>query len=183
MLKSYWVPLISGKKELSKENFREGWDKRGFTNKPRGGLFTSLWHPEWGPEWGLFWVFHYCSPEARDLELPVWEVDLRGWKVERAGKERPDFEAFKGGKWDALLIDPASLEEEWESLPTAEKWWLGWDVRTVWIPKWPEERVRFLGKLGEVAPREAVERYLKVAQRFGSILDEDSNTRRWEAVF
>lgn len=40
VLKSYWVPLISGKKELSKENFREGWDKRGFTNKPRVALLA-----------------------------------------------------------------------------------------------------------------------------------------------
>lgn len=68
--------------------------------------------------------------------------------------------------WGGLLlwvVVPEALEARWRALPEEQRkglprWWPAWDVATVWLRVWPgEERIRFLGTLGEVCPEQAVQ--------------------------
>uniref|UniRef100_A0A7V4E7F5 Uncharacterized protein n=1 Tax=Thermus tengchongensis TaxID=1214928 RepID=A0A7V4E7F5_9DEIN len=64
---------------------------------------------------------------------------------------------------DGWIVLPEALEARWRALPEEQRkglprWWPAWDVATVWLRVWPgEERIRFLGTLGEVCPEQAVQ--------------------------
>jgi len=164
-MKSYWVPglLTNDPEPPSQARFDPAREFPGL-NKPAGGFWTSLWREDWGPEWGLWWAYHYEPTNELVVYLPVWEVDLEGLRVKAAGLERPRFGAYEEEGWDALLVDPVGLEHQ--APPEAHRWWAGWDVRTVWLPRWPgERRLRYLGTLQEVVPRETTEAYLREVRR------------------
>ncbi len=65
--------------------------------------------------------------------------------------------------WTGGWVVPEALEAAHRALPEEEReglprWWTTWDVATVWLRVWPgEERIRFLGTLGEVCPEQAVQ--------------------------
>ncbi len=132
--------------------------------KPEGGLWLSLWRQGWGPEWGLWWVYSYDFPTPEVLEAPVYEVDLRNLRIAQASLLPPD---FLDPEVDGWFVDPQRLDEEWLARPQGPRWWKGWDVRTVWLRVWPEERVRYLGTLGEVCPEEGVKAFLEALDSSG----------------
>lgn len=82
----------------------------------------------------------------------------------------PDFLAPGVDGW---IVLPEALEPRWRALPKEQRkglprWWPVWDVATVWLARWPgEERLRFLGTLREVCPREAVEAFEAALEREG----------------
>lgn len=162
VLKAYHVALRGGG-PLREEAFHPPRPGRAPLFKPEGGLWLSLWREGWGPEWGIWWVLRYDLPEAKDLEAPVWEVDLGGLVLREAGLALPD---FLDPSVDGWIVLPEALEARWRALPKEQRkgpgwgpgWWLAWDVATVWLRVWPgEERIRFLGTLGEVCPEQAVQ--------------------------
>jgi len=160
--KAYHVSLFRPRERLSPEDFRPPLVHPGWP-KPEGGLWLSLWREGWGPEWGLWWLVRYHVPAPRYLQAPVWEVSLEGLDLRVAELQVPD---FLGGNWDGLVVLPDLLEQRVDTKPGApppwKRWWYGWDVRTVWLRKWPgEKRIRFLGTLAEVCPKEAVRTFLE----------------------
>lgn len=167
--KAYHVALW-GKGALRREAFHPPRPGEPPMWKPKGGLWLSLWREGWGPEWGLWWLVHYDLPKAKDLEAPVWEVDLEGLVLREAGLVPPDFLAPGVDGW---IVLPEALEARWRALPKEQRkglpgWWPAWDVATVWLARWPgEERLRFLGTLREVCPREAVEAFEAALEREG----------------
>lgn len=144
---------------------REG-ERFPFRDKPAGGLWLSLWVEGYGPEWGIPWLLECGSlpgDPALVLRSPVWEVDLRGLRLEVASRTPPDWERLFLEK-DGLVVPYHALREAFPYDYLA--WWRLYDVDTVWLAVWPgEERLRRLGTLGEVVPeralRELEERYRK----------------------
>lgn len=161
-MRGYFVPLLCPGRALARERFRP--PRWGDWVKPEGGLWLSLWREGWGPEWGIYWILHFAPELLRPglLEVPVWEVDLRGLRLLEAGLRHPSFPFPE----DGLLVLPEKLWEAWHALPKGERpepWWALWDVATVWLRRWPgEERIHLLGPLRRVVPGEAVEALLEV---------------------
>lgn len=169
-MRAYHVALRR-RDSLRREAFRLPQFNGASLWKPEGGFWLSLWKEGWGPEWGIWWVLQYDVPKPEVLQAPVWEVDLDGLEIRKAGLHPPDFSSPEVDGW---LVLPETLEAEWEDLPAPErsdafKWWASWDVSTVWLRIWPgEERIRFLGTLQEVCPERAVQAFLEALDRIAS---------------
>ncbi|GAA6762550.1 MULTISPECIES: hypothetical protein [Thermus] len=157
-MKAYHV-VLWGEGPLRKEAFHPPRPGKPPLWKPSGGLWLSTWKKGWGPEWGIWWLLHYHTPSLKDLQAPVWEVDLKGLTLRKAGLTFPD---FSDPKVDGWIVLPKALEAAHRTLPEKQqaklpKWWTAWDVSTVWLRVWPEGRIRFLGTLEEVCPKKAVQ--------------------------